>query len=80
MSSTISVPSPFDAHVHLREGPVSELVTPHVKLGGIDVAYVMVGSFSVFSTPLHLSSYLIMNPRKAASELTYLLFLPSSPT
>lgn len=40
--NTISVPSPADFHVHLREGPVSELVTPHVRLGGIDVAYIMV--------------------------------------
>ncbi|CDZ96534.1 dihydroorotase [Phaffia rhodozyma] len=39
--TTISVPSPVDMHVHLREGAVSKLVTPHVKAGGIDVAYVM---------------------------------------
>lgn len=36
------MPSPFDAHVHLREGPVSALVTPHVRTGGMDVVYVMV--------------------------------------
>lgn len=39
---SLVVPSPFDAHVHLREGPVSALVTPHVRQGGMDVVYVMV--------------------------------------
>ncbi len=31
-------------HVHLRQGVMSELVTPHVALGGIKTAYVMVGT------------------------------------
>jgi dihydroorotase len=39
---SLVVPSPFDAHVHLREGPVSALVTPHVRQGGMDIVYVMV--------------------------------------
>lgn len=38
---TLEIPSPADFHVHLRQGPMSELVTPHVALGGIDLAYVM---------------------------------------
>jgi len=29
-------------HVHLRQGAMSKLVTPHVSLGGIKTAYVMV--------------------------------------
>jgi len=32
-------------HVHLRQGAMSKLVTPHVALGGIKTAYVMVGFF-----------------------------------
>jgi dihydroorotase len=39
---TISVLSPADFHVHLRQGDLSELVTPHVKEGGFRLAYVMV--------------------------------------
>jgi dihydroorotase len=44
MSTTvaISVSSPADFHVHLRQGDLSELVTPHVRKGGFHLAYVMV--------------------------------------
>lgn len=38
----ITVVSPADFHVHLRQGKLSQLVTPHVRLGGFDLAYVMV--------------------------------------
>ncbi|THV05477.1 Dihydroorotase [Dendrothele bispora CBS 962.96] len=37
----ISVPAPADFHVHLRQGSLSELVTPHVRKGGVFTAYVM---------------------------------------
>ncbi|KAN0063311.1 dihydroorotase [Thecaphora frezii] len=37
----ITVPSPADFHVHLRQGALSELVTPHVAEGGVSLAYVM---------------------------------------
>lgn len=40
--ATITIPSPFDAHVHLRQGDIAKLVVPHVALGGIKLAYVMV--------------------------------------
>ena len=40
-ANTLTVPSPADFHVHLRQGPMSELVTPHVALGGMHLAYVM---------------------------------------
>ncbi|KAI0053047.1 dihydroorotase [Auriscalpium vulgare] len=39
--STLSVSSPADFHVHLRQGPLSDLVCPHVRLGGFHLAYVM---------------------------------------
>jgi len=35
------VSSPADFHVHLRQGDLSELVTPHVRKGGFRLAYVM---------------------------------------
>ena len=38
----ISVRSPADFHVHLRQGSISKLVTTHVRKGGFDLAYVMV--------------------------------------
>ncbi|SPO24705.1 Dihydroorotase [Ustilago trichophora] len=37
----IIVPAPADFHVHLRQGKMSELVTPHVAQGGVSLAYVM---------------------------------------
>jgi dihydroorotase len=40
--STISVSAPADFHVHLRQGDLSQLVTPHVREGGFRLAYVMV--------------------------------------
>lgn len=40
--SSISINSPADFHVHLRQGAISELIAPHVRKGGFDVAYVMV--------------------------------------
>ncbi|KAL4401010.1 dihydroorotase [Malassezia pachydermatis] len=40
-ADVLEVPSPADFHVHLRQGEMSELVTPHVALGGMDLAYVM---------------------------------------
>ena len=41
-TTTISVSSPADFHVHLRQGDLSQLVTPHVRQGGFRLAYVMV--------------------------------------
>ncbi|KAI0320617.1 Dihydroorotase [Amylostereum chailletii] len=38
---TITVASPADFHVHLRQGQLSRLVTPHVRQGGFALAYVM---------------------------------------
>ncbi|KAF2477898.1 Dihydroorotase [Lindgomyces ingoldianus] len=31
----------FDAHVHLRDGPMSQLVTPTIRNGGVNQVYVM---------------------------------------
>src|SRR5258708_6091844 len=41
-TTTISVSAPADFHVHLRQGDLSHLVTPHVRRGGFRLAYVMV--------------------------------------
>ena len=38
----IELPAAFDAHVHLRDGEMSELVTPTVRQGGVNQVYVMV--------------------------------------
>ncbi|KAG8707009.1 Dihydroorotase [Ceratobasidium sp. 394] len=41
MGDILQVPAPADFHVHLRQGSMSALVTPHVALGGFKLAYVM---------------------------------------
>lgn len=41
-TATISVLAPADFHVHLRQGDLLQLVTPHVREGGFRLAYVMV--------------------------------------
>lgn len=40
--TSITLASPADFHVHLRQGDLMNLVVPHVKQGGIKLAYVMV--------------------------------------
>jgi len=42
MADSITLAAPFDAHVHLRQGNLMRLVTPHVHQGGIRMAFVMV--------------------------------------
>lgn len=50
MADTITVNAPADFHVHLRQGAISELIVPHVRKGGFDLAYVMV--CSLYDIPL----------------------------
>ncbi len=38
----IIVHNPADFHVHLRQGHLSKIVTPDVRRGGFNMAYVMV--------------------------------------
>ncbi|KAG8834877.1 hypothetical protein FRC17_006622 [Serendipita sp. 399] len=38
----LEIPGPADFHVHLRQGDLCDLVTPHVRQGGFTLAYVMV--------------------------------------
>lgn len=47
MATIIQVPGPADFHVHLRQGNLCELVTPHVRQGGFSLAYVMVSGPSI---------------------------------
>jgi dihydroorotase len=38
----IELPAAFDAHVHLRDGEMSQLVTPTIRRGGVNQVFVMV--------------------------------------
>lgn len=46
----IELPAAFDAHVHLRDGEMSQLVTPTVRLGGANQVYVMVSWDAILHT------------------------------
>lgn len=38
----IELAAPADFHVHLRDGPMMELVTPTIRQGGVNAVFVMV--------------------------------------
>jgi len=38
----IEMPAAADFHVHLRDGPMMEAVTPTIRQGGVDTVFVMV--------------------------------------
>ena len=40
----IELPAAFDAHVHLRDAEMSQLVTPTIRQGGVNQVYVMVST------------------------------------
>jgi hypothetical protein len=45
----LELPAAFDAHVHLRDGEMSQLVTPTIRQGGVNQVYVMVRYISHLS-------------------------------
>ncbi|KAI5481424.1 dihydroorotase [Pseudohyphozyma bogoriensis] len=58
MVDTLRIASPFDAHVHLRQGNMAKLVVPHVAQGGVKLAYVMPNTIPPLSTPAQSIAYL----------------------
>lgn len=55
--SLLRIPSPFDAHVHLRQGSLMRLVTPHVHQGGVNLAFVMPNLIPPLTTPTAALAY-----------------------
>ncbi|KAF5388313.1 hypothetical protein D9615_000153 [Tricholomella constricta] len=78
MASTISVNSPADFHVHLRQGSLAALVTPHVKMGGFDLAYVMPNLKPPITTTAQAIEYK-QELEKIDSSVEYLMTLYLSP-
>ncbi|GAA5991996.1 hypothetical protein JCM10908_000687 [Rhodotorula pacifica] len=54
---SITLPAPFDAHVHLRQGNMMRLVTPHVEQGGIRMAFVMPNLIPPLTLPEQTIAY-----------------------
>jgi dihydroorotase len=42
MTTSITLPSACDFHLHLRQGDMMRMVTPKVEEGGVSLAYIMV--------------------------------------
>lgn len=42
MTTSITLPSASDFHLHLRQGDMMRMVTPKVEEGGVSLAYIMV--------------------------------------
>lgn len=72
------IPAPADFHVHLRQGAMSELVTPHVAQGGISLAYVMPNTIPPISQTLDAVTYL-SQLQKIAPQTQFLTTLYLSP-
>ncbi|GAA6061031.1 hypothetical protein JCM10212_004605 [Sporobolomyces blumeae] len=53
----ITLPAPLDAHVHLRQGNLTNLVVPHVRQGGIRTAFVMPNLIPPLTTPSETTAY-----------------------
>ncbi|KAA1466286.1 Dihydroorotase [Dentipellis sp. KUC8613] len=77
--STISVKSPADFHVHLRQGALSALVTPHVRLGGSTLAYVMPNLKPPITTTEQALAYKL-ELESLDPTVTYLMTLYLSPS
>ncbi|TFK74430.1 Dihydroorotase [Pluteus cervinus] len=74
-----TVNSPADFHVHLRQGSISTLVTPHVRKGGFNLAYVMPNLTPPVTTTDQALEYKAQL-EKIDPSVTYLMTLYLSPT
>lgn len=68
-AQTITVIDPADFHVHLRQAHTSKLVTPHVKKGGFNLAYVMVSPAALLARG-RLSDALALQPNTVPAITT----------
>ncbi|KAG7097217.1 hypothetical protein E1B28_004588 [Marasmius oreades] len=75
----LSVSSPADFHVHLRQGALSELVAPHVRQGGFRLAYVMPNLQPPITTTEQALEYKA-NLQKIDPNVEYLMTLYLSPS
>jgi dihydroorotase len=81
MSETITIDSPADMHVHLRQGEMSSLVVPHVKLGGMTTGYVMPNTIPPLLSANECNAYLdTLEAHDSTIELFGTLYLHPSLT
>ncbi|KAK2807758.1 hypothetical protein FQN50_005300 [Emmonsiellopsis sp. PD_5] len=75
----IKLPAPADFHVHLRDGPMMDLVVPTIRKGGVNTVYVMPNLVPPITTVEHALDY---RKRLQAIEpnVTYLMSLYLHPS
>ncbi|EFW15814.1 dihydroorotase [Coccidioides posadasii str. Silveira] len=55
--SRLELPPTADMHVHLRDGPMMELITPQIRKGGVDTVFVMPNLVPPITTVKHALEY-----------------------
>lgn len=77
--SPLTLPASFDAHVHVRDGPMSHAVVPTIRPGGCDTVYIMPNLTPPVTTPQMALAYqqrlLAIDP-----SIRYLMTLYLHPT
>ncbi|KEY65427.1 hypothetical protein S7711_04321 [Stachybotrys chartarum IBT 7711] len=58
----LELPPTADMHVHLRQGDMMGLITPTVKQGGVDVAFVMPNLLKAIAPDVHFLMSLFLHP------------------
>lgn len=53
----VAIPAAADFHVHLRDGPMMELVTPTIRKGGVNTVFVMPNLVPPITTVKHALDY-----------------------
>ncbi|KAL1305640.1 hypothetical protein AAFC00_007235 [Neodothiora populina] len=53
----VEIAAPADFHVHLRDGPMMELVTPTIRQGGVNTVFVMPNLVPPITTVQHALDY-----------------------
>ncbi|KAK5129503.1 hypothetical protein LTR08_003194 [Meristemomyces frigidus] len=53
----MALPAAADMHVHLRDGPMMDLVTPTIRRGGVNTVYVMPNLVPPITTVAHALAY-----------------------
>ncbi|KAI9320572.1 dihydroorotase, homodimeric type [Dichotomocladium elegans] len=78
MSSSITLPSACDFHLHLRQGDMMRMVTPKVVEGGVSVAYVMPNTVPPIKTTEEALAYK-KELEALAPQVTFYMTLYLSP-
>ncbi|KAI7852815.1 dihydroorotase, homodimeric type [Circinella umbellata] len=78
MSTSITLPSAHDFHLHVRQGEMMEMVTPKIVEGGVSVAYIMPNTIPPIKTTEQALEYK-SQLEALAPQVTFYMTLYLSP-